>query len=182
MDPAYLGFLGVIIGGLITGLVTIVASFIAFKKEHTLWKEKFQSERTKEMDMLKIEKYANFLGAYFYFEGSIGDIIDILENKEEDAIERLSNIAYEPPFENALITLNNEKGWIYLLSTETDITSRVSEMEDLCDEILTHTSRVHCGDLSKEDALKIIQVKQTKLKEISKIISELMRKDAICNL
>lgn len=176
MNQAYLGLIGVLIGG----LITIIGSIITFKKELTIWREQLKSQRTEKMETLKMEKYAKFLGAYFYLEGSIGDVIDILQNKQENALERLSEIAHEPAFENAIVTINNEKGWVFLLSKDADITFQLSEMESLYDEIQTNISRVRNKDLSIDDALKIVQEKQNRLKEISKTISELMRQDAIC--
>jgi len=177
MDPIYLGFIGVIIGS----LITLIISCITFKKEIMLWKLQFKSQRTEKMQILKMEKYANFLGAYFYLEGSIGDIIDILENNKEDAVERLTKIAYEPDFEKSIVTINNEKGWVLLLSKEPGIVYKLSEMENIYDEIQTSISKVRSSDTTIESAQSIVQGKQKILKEISKTIIELMKQDMICD-
>lgn len=175
MDPNYLGLFGVAIGG----LITLIVSYMAFRKELTILREQFKTQRTEKIEMLKMEKYANFLGAYYYIEGSIGDIVDLLETKKEDYAECLSKIAYEPAFENAIITINNGKGWVLLLSKETGIKSNILEIEKLYDEIQTTISKVRNGSLSADEALISIQGNQAILKEISKNISELMRNDVI---
>jgi len=139
MEAAIFGLIGTVVGG----AITIIVAIIKFRQEISLWKQQFQRQNELEREKLKLERYAGFLGAYYYIEGAIEDLIDILDQGGEATKSRVSLVVSDPIFEKACATINNEKGWIALVSTNTKIVEQINALERAQDELFAIARKLH---------------------------------------
>lgn len=148
MEAATYGLLGTLAGG----AITVVVAFIAFWKEYTLWKTQFRTQSLRQDKQQLLERYAKFLGAYYYIEGVLGDIEDILSQAPENLSKRLSDVVSEPDYENAAISLNNEKGWVALLTADPAVVEKITNLEKMHDNLFEVLSKAKDGTLGADDA------------------------------
>ncbi|ORE89439.1 hypothetical protein ATO7_06150 [Oceanococcus atlanticus] len=174
MQAAIFGLIGTAIGG----AITIIVAIIKFRQEISLWKQQFQRQNELERDKLKLERYAGFLGAYYYIEGAIEDLIDILDQAGDDAASRLSLVVSDPTFEKACATINNEKGWIALVSNSVDIVHKINELEKAQDQLFSIGSKAKTEGTDLNEILQEIRLKQQEIKPIATSVVALLKDDA----
>jgi len=175
MEAAIFGLAGTILGG----AITVVMAIIKFRQEVKIWAEQFDRQSQKEMGKLRLERYSNFLGAYYYIEGGIQDLIDIMEQGGKDVGSRLSLVVSNPAFEKSVAAINDEKGWIALLSSNRELIDQINRLERVHDDIFSIAAKVRCGEKSLEQVIEDIKKKQqTELTPLASSVIDLMRQDA----
>jgi hypothetical protein len=174
MEAAIFGLIGTAVGG----TITIIVAIIKFRQEIALWKDQFQRQSKLERDKLKLERYAGFLGAYYYIEGAIEDLVDILEQGGESARSRLSLIVSDSTFEKACATINNEKGWIALVSTNAEIVPKINDLEKAQNELFAIAAMAKGDGVILEEVLANVRQKQNQIRPIAVAVVSLLKDDA----
>lgn len=174
MEAAIFGLLGTILGG----AITVVVAIIKFRQEIDLWQVQFQHQNQQDKHKIKLERYASFIGAYYYVEGAIGDLVDILEQGGGDVSSRLNLVVSDPTFEKSAATLNSEKGWIALLSTNEEIVGKIVELEEVHDTLFTIASRVRSGEATVQQVLHDVREKKRELQPLANCVIDLLKQDA----
>lgn len=142
-----------------------------------LWNVQFQHQNQKDKLKIKLERYASFIGAYYYVEGSIDDLVDILAQGGDNVSSRLSLVVSDPILEKSVGTLNSDKGWIALLTNNDEIVKKIGELEKEYDYIFNIASKVRSGETTIEQALQKIKEKKMEMKPLANCVIDLLKKD-----
>jgi len=121
MESAIFGLVGTVVGGLIT---ILVANFNNTKDlrlkqlEFEAQREELRSvERTRERER-RLDKYAAFLGAYRQVQGSVLDIVLLMQHRPKGWSTTIGEIIDSPEFSAAIGRLNDGAAWVALLCRE----------------------------------------------------------------
>jgi hypothetical protein len=119
MNEALAGLIGAVIGSLITLIVTYMNNNKDYKLkllDYDVKKQENISKENKRQRDQRIERYAEFLGAYRIVDGSFINIIQIIENNHGCWSDKINEIIDSKEFSDSILKLNEGAAWIKLMS------------------------------------------------------------------
>ena len=160
MEAAIFGLVGTLLGG----VITIVVAYLNGQKDLTLKRLEFdvqrnESERAERAAQRerRLERYAAFLGAYRQVQGSVVDIVLLMQDRPEGWSTTIGEIVDSPEFCTAIGRLNDGAAWVALLCRETRAAELASRLSGAHDSLFEELRRAKTAAVSGEaiDAGKI---------------------------
>jgi hypothetical protein len=181
MDNAFYGFIGTILGALVSLLGLYLTSKTQFKLRLMEWERMdFQCHETRKIELinLKREKFCNFLSAYWVTEAYVLKIIDELQAARNNWRESISSIFNLTIYIDAIKTLNESLGWISILCDDPKIINATLDLSSKFDKLVDEIKlQIDKSEISSEIIMEQILYNAKELRQCTENVSQMLRND-----